>query len=87
MDVFLYFYERLPFGLDEVEDALDQALGDSGEVTGTGVGEKGSNVDIRINDESMSTSQVVRLIHQALSHLQLPDFSRILIEDKKFPIR
>ena len=34
MDVFLYFFESIGVGLDEIEDALDDALVGIGEVTG-----------------------------------------------------
>jgi hypothetical protein len=38
MDAFIYTSERLPCGIDELEDALDTALGGRGEITGTGTG-------------------------------------------------
>ena len=87
MDVFLYFYEPLPCGLDEIEDWLDQALGVSGEVTGSGVGENGSNIDLLISDEHLAPSQVVQLVRQALLPLGLPESSRIVVARQKFSIR
>jgi hypothetical protein len=87
MDVFVYFYEPLPCALDEIEDALDQALGDDGKVTGCGAGEKGSNIDLFTNDKHLSIPSVVDLIQKVLTPLGLPETSRIVIENEKFPIR
>ncbi|GLO63608.1 hypothetical protein MACH09_41160 [Vibrio sp. MACH09] len=50
MDVFIYFSERLSVGIDVIEDTLDEALDGIGEVTGTGTGEKGSNIDVEVED-------------------------------------
>lgn len=87
MDVFIYFYERLPCGLDEVEDTLERALGDFGEVTGSGTGEKGSNLDLLISDSGPPLNQVLNLIQDALRPLHLPDSSRIVIESKKYALK
>ena len=86
MDVFVYFYEPLPCGVDEIEDALDKALRDAGEVTGSGVGAKGSNVDIFISDESLPVARVVDLVRQALLPIHLPESSRIVVGGRKFEI-
>jgi hypothetical protein len=87
MDVFLYFFERLSIGLDEVEDILDEVLSGIGEVTGSGIGERGSNLDIFIKDEIMSREQVIDLIRTALKHIPLPKSSRIVIGNDSYIIQ
>jgi hypothetical protein len=86
MDVFLYFTERLPCGLDELEDALDAALSNVGEVSGTGTGESGSNIDITIEDEDITKGQVAALIRSALSKYSLPSSSQMVIDDEEFSV-
>jgi hypothetical protein len=86
MDVFLYFSDRLPVALDELEDTLDRALQGVGEVTGSGTGEMGSNIDVLVKNENLSKTQVVELVRKALTGLDLPQSSRIVIEDERFPI-
>lgn len=45
--VYIYF-KRLPEGywLDDIEEDLEAILGDVGELTGSGFGESGGNIDI-----------------------------------------
>jgi hypothetical protein len=86
MDIFIYFNERLPVGLDELEDALDAALGDEGEVTGTGAGECGSNLDLFVKNEAMTDGEVVGLVRKALTVFAIPKASKIVIDDKEFSI-
>lgn len=38
MDIFIYFFSKLPATLDTIEDALDELLEGEGEVTGGGTG-------------------------------------------------
>ena len=66
MDVLIYFSEELKTSLDEIEDALNQAFESKGEVTGTGRGNVGSNIDIKITDTSISDSATIEIIHKAL---------------------
>lgn len=52
--MYLYIYfSRLPErgSLDEVEDDLEELLGDSGDVTGAGLGVSGGNIDIEFYGE------------------------------------
>lgn len=85
MDIFIYFFERLNIPLDEVEDALDEALGDLGEVTGMGSGESGSNIDLEIADENDSR-QVLTIIRSVLGNLSVPDSSIIEIEGVEYKV-
>ena len=82
MDAFLSRTERLPCGLDELEDALDSALGDRGEVTGSGTGRTGSNIDVFIRDDALSEEQDLRLIRRALADYGLPDTTRVVIDGR-----
>jgi hypothetical protein len=60
-------------GRDEIEDPLDEALMEAGlgEVTGGGGGERGSNIDIEIEDER-NFDQALTLIRQVLRDLKVP---------------
>jgi hypothetical protein len=53
MEIFLYWLgEAHVAGRDVIEDAIEEALGDKGEVTGGGSGDTGGNIDIEIFDEA-----------------------------------
>jgi hypothetical protein len=78
MDVFIYFKEPTGYGLDELEDALIDALGDRGEVTGTGTGEKGSNLDLEFFAE-IDESRALTLVREALAAFSLPASSEVVI--------
>ncbi len=60
-------------GRDEIEDPLDEALTAAGlgEVTGGGSGERGSNIDIDINDEK-NFDEALALIRKVLRELHVP---------------
>jgi hypothetical protein len=83
MDAFIYTIERLPCGIDELEDALDLALGGRGEVTGTGTGPAGCNIDVFIKDGAMSEEQALLLIRRALADYELPDTTRVVIDGRE----
>jgi hypothetical protein len=84
MDAFIYFDERLPVGLDSLEDALDSALTGFGEVTGTGTGQLGSNIDVFVDDGSYSKHELVQVIRHALSEFELPKSSRVVVDGENF---
>jgi len=86
MDIFLYFSERLPCGLDELEDAIDSALGELGEVTGVGTGEMGSNIDVTIENEEIPKETVVQLIRNALSPFDLPPTSKMVVDEEELEL-
>ncbi|MCA8992550.1 MAG: hypothetical protein KDA69_18890 [Planctomycetaceae bacterium] len=86
MDVFIYFKERLPVGLDVLEDALDAALGENGEVTGSGTGQVGSNLDLYVDDNDMSVDEVVEMIRRALGVYGIPKSSTIVIGENNFSV-
>jgi hypothetical protein len=86
MDIFLYFTERLPCGLDELEDAIESALGDFGEVTGVGTGELGSNIDITIDNQDISKDAAIQLVRSAIAQFDLPSTSQMVIDEEEMRI-
>jgi len=86
VDVFIYFYERLDVGLDELEDASDRCLRGHGEVTGEGIGESGSNIDIEIGSSAMNEKEAVDLIRRTLADFDLPSSSRINVEGREYQL-
>lgn len=86
MMVFLYFRERLPCGLDEIEDRLDEALDGRGEVTGSGSGTGGSNIDITIFRDELGQAEVLGIIRRALSGLDIPPSSVVSLDGRREPL-
>jgi hypothetical protein len=86
MGAFIYMIDRLSCGMDELEDALDSALGDKGEVTGSGTGRAGSNIDLFIRDDAMSQEQALLLIRRALADYGLPGTTRVAIDGREYPL-
>jgi len=82
MDVFIYFYDVLPVALDELEDALDSGFSGIGEVTGTGTGEAGSNVDLEVTD-SVPESQVIQIVRRTLSEFGIATKTTVVIDGKR----
>ena len=85
MFVAIYFNSRLSTPRDEIEDLLEDALGDQGEVTGGGRGLGGSNIDLEITSE-MSVRDVLELIRAVLGRLKTPSDTEIAIEEESFPL-
>lgn len=77
----MYFSPRLTLARDVIEDALNEALGRRGEVTGAGAGERGSNIDIEIFDDGdVDATAVVR---ETLKSLDVPRDTLIVIGGNK----
>ena len=55
--IFIYGAERLPVGLDVLEDDIFDRIEGQGDVTGTGTGERGWNIDLGF--ESLSSLKFV----------------------------
>jgi len=83
MDAFIYTAGRLPCAIDELEDALESALGGRGEVTGSGTGRAGCNLDIAIEDGALSEEQALMLIRRALADYGLPGMTRVVIDGRE----
>lgn len=78
--------DRLPCGIDELEDALETALGDRGEVVGTGIGLAGSNFDLFIRDGAMSDEQTLLLIRRVLPDHGLTGMTSVVIDGRKYTL-
>lgn len=85
MDVFIYFSERLSVGIDVIEDTLDEALDGIGEVTGTGTGEKGSNIDVEVED-CKDVTEIISLIKSVLKELSVPESSTLVVDNVEYRI-
>jgi hypothetical protein len=66
MTVFIYFDSPLNFPIGDLEDDLDAALDGHGEVTGSGTGVGGGNIDIEIRDSRMTNDIVASLVEKTL---------------------
>jgi hypothetical protein len=72
--------------MDELEDALDSALGDTGEVTGSGTGRTGSNIEVFLRDDAVSEEQALLLIRRALANYGLPGTTRVVVDGREHPL-
>jgi hypothetical protein len=77
MHAFIYFCCPLPVGLDELEDALEAALGQLGEVTGSGTGLAGSNLDVRFEDDKLTKQAAEQLLRAAVEKCGVAERPRI----------
>jgi hypothetical protein len=59
------------------------STGGRGEVTGTGAGPAGCNIDVFIKDDAMSGEQALLLIRQALADRGLPGMTRAVIDGRE----
>lgn len=84
MEIFIYFFSKLSTSLDVIEDALDELLDGAGEVTGTGMGESGSNIDIEIFEGD--PVDYIESIREVLKGLQVPDDMVIEVDDEKYRV-
>jgi hypothetical protein len=70
MDVFIYFPPNLGTARDEIEEALEDSLGEVAEVTGGGSGQAGSNVDLVFND-LVPADKALDILRRALKDLRI----------------
>ena len=54
MDFFFYFFQGLEGSLDEIEDTVQETLGDKGEFTGSGLGKAGASIDVDVNEDEVA---------------------------------
>lgn len=71
MEVFIYWHGPSGVPRDEIEDVIEDVLGDRGEVTGAGSGMSGSNVDLEIFDDA-GADQLLAEVVSAIRH-SVPD--------------
>ncbi|HSZ55714.1 MAG TPA: hypothetical protein VK797_08645 [Tepidisphaeraceae bacterium] len=84
MNIFIYVRERIPYALDEIEDALGASLEGIGDVTGSGTGVAGSNFDIEIEDESVDPATAIARIREGLRPFDLPPSSVAVVNGTEF---
>lgn len=85
MEFYLYFAYEEAVDLDDLEEAIDALLGDTGEVTGRGMGISGGNIDIEVYDKEI----LVHLL-EGLRRLKLPKDTYYVMNGVKkelFPVR
>ncbi|HUR38071.1 MAG TPA: hypothetical protein VM222_01205 [Planctomycetota bacterium] len=70
MDVFVTFPATLDVSADVIEDTLDDAIGERGEVAGGGVGPAGMTLELDVEDD-VAPREIVDLILGALKGLGL----------------
>jgi hypothetical protein len=78
--VYVYLRPGLPLGRDELEDMIDDFLGERGEVTGGGAGPAGSNIDIDVRHEA-DVAAVVDGVLGILRDTNVPAGSRVARSD------
>lgn len=85
--VALFVYWHSPLGdvaRDDVEEAIEEALGDLGMITGAGSGRTGSNIDADVYGDPEEALAKVRL---ALSRLPMPEDTVIVLGGNRLPLR
>ena len=81
MDIFIYFKNDNDIELDEIEEMLDDLLYGKGEVTGTGIGIAGCNLDIELY-EKMNIDDVLTILRK----LEFPKDAYCKIAGEKYII-
>ena len=82
MDVFIYFTPRLATPREEIEDALQEHLGNRGEITGGGSGKRGANIDIEIFDDQRG-AELLPGIMRILRHLGVPQDTYLDVDGQR----
>jgi hypothetical protein len=79
----VYFHSPLNIDRDDIEEALEEYLGDRGEIVGAGSGASGSNIDVEIEGDAIPHLEPIKRI---LRKLKVPADSQIVIEGKKYRV-
>jgi hypothetical protein len=82
MDVFIHFPPGVDANKDEIEDVLDDAIGELGEVAGGGIDQSGMSIDLDVEDE-VDPDELVGLIREALKSLGVAA-SKIVVGGKTY---
>ena len=69
-DHYLYIHgsKRLPMGLDELEDEIFGLIEGQGDVTGTGTGESGWNIDIEFESANSANFIIISILKSFRRH-------------------
>jgi hypothetical protein len=79
----MFVYWSSPLGdleRDDVEDALNEALGPDGEVVGGGSGRSGSNLDLEI---SANPQRALAAVKAALVELGMPADTYVVMDGRR----
>ena len=85
MFVAIYFNSKLTVPRDEIEDLLEQWFAGQGEVTGSGGGLGGTNIDIEADDE-LGVEEVLSRIRDVLKRINAAPNTEIMVEDQTYPL-
>ena len=82
--IFIYFFsKRENIDSDDVEDAINDVLGEKGEVTGAGSGASGSNLDVQVYGNPLDFLDMMRSV---LRELEVPVDTVVAIGEEDFPV-
>jgi hypothetical protein len=83
MEIDIYYTDRHDFGRDVLADALTEEFGLNSYVTGGGSGNDGSNIDLLVNDDSISLEKALANVRKVLTQYGLSASASIVIDGKK----
>lgn len=78
MQIFIYFELNEDIDIDDLEESIDEILGDEGEVTGRGMGISGGNLDIELFEET-----ILEDFLKKLRELEFPQDTYYVIHGEK----
>lgn len=82
--IFIYFFSKLEnIDRDDVEDAINNILGEKGEVTGAGSGASGSNLDVQVYGNPLDFMDAIKNV---LRELEVPADTIVAIGEERFPV-
>ena len=81
LDVFIYFPPGMLTPRDEIEDALQECMGERGEVTGGVAGVEGSNLDLLILEDDETLMDEIRL---TLRKLEISPDTVMVIDGEEY---
>jgi hypothetical protein len=83
VDVFVYFPPDLEIEREDIEEAIEAAFGEVAQVTGGGSGQKGSNVDLLVDDK-VPVEKVLDLVRSSLTSVGVRK-AKIVINGRECP--
>jgi hypothetical protein len=86
MEVFINAAPGFGRPRDEVEDAIEEFLGQRGVVTGGGAGELGANIDIEIHGDDIDSGMLVEGLRALLISLSVPANTEIVFNGKSYSV-
>jgi hypothetical protein len=78
--IFIYGTARLPCALDEIEDELQDRVQPFAEVTGTGTGESGWNIDLELETMESINHVLHKITGVITALLPLTDYSKVELD-------